>query len=206
MIGQTCRRQYRNVRMKLWTSVSGNCLYCHRRKERKKGNFKTRLGLLFQLSKSSESLKPYIYFLATTSPGNTIDFDTITSCRRKTRLLRSHDWSQFCICLGGASCLILSQNRTNPKYSCVTFDTQSNKMLFISTGQHFFGIQYYGECWGGEEADLSYDQYGSNPAGCYNNMVGKAWHNFVYKFNSEYKDILGPYSGLENDLRPLFFP
>ncbi|RMX59639.1 hypothetical protein pdam_00010486, partial [Pocillopora damicornis] len=49
--------------------------------------------------------------------------------------------------------------------------------------QEYFGIQYYGECWGGEEADLSYDQYGSNPAGCYNNMVGKAWHNFVYKFN-----------------------
>ena len=79
-------------------------------------------------------------------------------------------------------------------------------MLFIWTGQEYFGIQYYGECWGGEEADLSYDQYGSNPAGCYNNMVGKAWHNFVYKFNSEYKDIWSPYSSLENDLRPLFFP
>ncbi|KAL9981394.1 hypothetical protein ACROYT_G010094 [Oculina patagonica] len=49
--------------------------------------------------------------------------------------------------------------------------------------QQYFGLQYYGECWGGEEADLTYNQYGSNPAGCYNNMVGKAWHNYVYKFD-----------------------
>lgn len=55
------------------------------------------------------------------------------------------------------------------------------------TGQQYFGLQYYGECWGGEEADATYDKYGSNPGGCYNNMVGKAWHNFVYKFVSKYK-------------------
>ncbi|PFX26175.1 hypothetical protein AWC38_SpisGene9148 [Stylophora pistillata] len=49
--------------------------------------------------------------------------------------------------------------------------------------KEYFGIQYYGECWGGDKGNLSYKQYGSNPAGCYKNTVGKAWHNFVYRFN-----------------------
>ena len=34
---------------------------------------------------------------------------------------------------------------------------------------------------------MTYDKYGSNPGGCYNSMVGKAWHNFVYKFISKYR-------------------
>ena len=63
------------------------------------------------------------------------------------------------------------------------FKTKEN----LTAGQQYFGLQYYGECWGGEEADLTYDEYGSNPGGCYKNMVGKAWHNFVYKFVGKYR-------------------
>lgn len=59
--------------------------------------------------------------------------------------------------------------------------------MFI--GQQYFGLQYYGECWGGEEVDVIYDKYGFNFGGCYNNMVGKVWYNFVYKFVSKYKFV-----------------
>lgn len=29
--------------------------------------------------------------------------------------------------------------------------------------------------------------YGSDPLGCYDNLVGMEWHNMVYKFESKYK-------------------
>ncbi|CAH3194308.1 unnamed protein product, partial [Porites evermanni] len=48
--------------------------------------------------------------------------------------------------------------------------------------QQYFGIQYWGECWGGEDADETYNMYGSDPLGCYDNLVGMEWHNMVYKF------------------------
>ena len=113
--------------------MSGNCLYCHRRKERKKGNFKTRLGLLFQLSKSSESLKSYIYFWQLHLRATPYTLIPFTSCRRKTRLLRSHDFSQFCICLSGASCLILSQ--TEPIQSIPALPSTLNQIKCSSFQQ-----------------------------------------------------------------------
>ena len=57
----------------------------------------------------------------------------------------------------------------------------------IISGQQYFGIQYWGECWGGEDADETYNMYGSDPLGCYDNLVGMEWHNMVYKFESKYK-------------------
>lgn len=52
----------------------------------------------------------------------------------------------------------------------------------LNRHQEYFAIQFWGECWAGEEADLTYDMYGEDPKGCYNNMVGMAFHNMVYKF------------------------
>ncbi|XP_068750199.1 uncharacterized protein [Montipora capricornis] len=49
--------------------------------------------------------------------------------------------------------------------------------------QEYFGIQFWGECWAGEDSDLTYDQYGEDPSGCYENLVGMAMHNMVYKFD-----------------------
>lgn len=48
--------------------------------------------------------------------------------------------------------------------------------------QEYFGVQYWGECWGGEDADETYNMYGENPQGCYDNVVGMDLHNMVYKF------------------------
>ena len=68
--------------------------------------------------------------------------------------------------------------------------TLAIKFILLSktiSGQQHFGIQYWGECWGGEDADETYNMYGSDPLGCYDNLVGMEWHNMVYKFESKYK-------------------
>ncbi|KAJ7351836.1 metalloendopeptidase [Desmophyllum pertusum] len=43
-----------------------------------------------------------------------------------------------------------------------------------------FGIQYYGECWTGNEAEHTYDMYGSS-TDCWN-QVGRENTNYVYEF------------------------
>lgn len=63
-------------------------------------------------------------------------------------------------------------------------------MLFLvatkakQTNSKFFGIQYYGECWGG---DGDYDRHGKSRncvwlSGAY---VGKALTNYVYMLTGE---------------------
>lgn len=52
----------------------------------------------------------------------------------------------------------------------------------------FFGIQFYGECWSGVNAALSYDKYGPSPR-CIQN-VGMDLANFVYRFVGEENECL----------------
>ena len=46
-------------------------------------------------------------------------------------------------------------------------------------------IQFYGECWSGMTAPLTYDRYGRS-SNC-GNYVGKSWANVVYRFIGEGK-------------------
>lgn len=48
-------------------------------------------------------------------------------------------------------------------------------------GFKVFGVQFYGECWSGENAELTYDKYGSSDDCDLINKVGKNWSNFVYR-------------------------
>ncbi|KXJ24612.1 uncharacterized protein LOC110247930 [Exaiptasia diaphana] len=52
--------------------------------------------------------------------------------------------------------------------------------LAQSEDHRYFGLQHYGECWSGKNADLTYARDGSSDA-CVNG-VGKKGANFVYKF------------------------
>lgn len=56
------------------------------------------------------------------------------------------------------------------------------RVYMISLGYDVFAIQFYGECWSGPDAGLTYDEYGPNPDGCFNNTVGTHYTNFVYRF------------------------
>ena len=47
-------------------------------------------------------------------------------------------------------------------------------------GLSVFGIQYYGECWSGLDAENMYNKYG--PSGNCENGVGKKGTNYVYKY------------------------
>lgn len=49
------------------------------------------------------------------------------------------------------------------------------------TGYQVFGMQYYGECWGGNADTVQYDKYGIAPSRMCWNGVGKNWANYVYK-------------------------
>jgi hypothetical protein len=51
--------------------------------------------------------------------------------------------------------------------------------VLLST-HRYFGLQQYGECWSGKDAELTYARDGSSDA-CVK-KVGKTGANFVYKF------------------------
>ncbi|XP_020894702.1 uncharacterized protein LOC110233724 [Exaiptasia diaphana] len=51
-------------------------------------------------------------------------------------------------------------------------------------GYDVFAIQFYGECWSGPDAGLTYDEYGPSPDGCVNSTVGADYTNFVYRFQA----------------------
>ena len=53
--------------------------------------------------------------------------------------------------------------------------------IFIISGYKWFGVQFYGECWSGPEASLTYNRYGPSDS-CWEG-VGKDWTNMVYKLN-----------------------
>ena len=46
-------------------------------------------------------------------------------------------------------------------------------------GWKYFGIQFYGECWGGQDKSTSYDMHGKS-TNCVMG-VGKEYTNYVYK-------------------------
>lgn len=48
-----------------------------------------------------------------------------------------------------------------------------------------FGVQYYGECWSGNEGDKTYSEYGSSP-NCWKGVGGRRT-NFVYEFVDDNK-------------------
>ena len=50
-----------------------------------------------------------------------------------------------------------------------------------SAGYVYFAIQYWGECWTGSEAHLTYDMHGESSTGCWQDTVGKGGYNFVYQ-------------------------
>lgn len=50
-----------------------------------------------------------------------------------------------------------------------------------SAGYVYFSIQFWGECWSGEEAHKTYDMYGSSRNGCQDNTWGREMHNYVYR-------------------------
>ena len=50
-------------------------------------------------------------------------------------------------------------------------------------GYLYFGLQFYGECWSGPLAHLTYDRDGSS-TNCYEG-VGKKQANFVYMLSGE---------------------
>lgn len=52
----------------------------------------------------------------------------------------------------------------------------------------YFGIQFYGECWSGITAPLTYDRYGQSQR-C-TSEVGRARANLVYRFIGEEKECL----------------
>jgi len=52
----------------------------------------------------------------------------------------------------------------------------------------YFSIQFYGECWSGETAPLTYDRYGPS-SNCFFN-VGKQWTNLVYRFIGNERECL----------------
>jgi len=49
-------------------------------------------------------------------------------------------------------------------------------------GYEIFSVQFYGECWSGNEAATSYDKFGMS-TNCWKG-VGKDWTNMVYKLNN----------------------
>jgi hypothetical protein len=65
----------------------------------------------------------------------------------------------------------------------------TNRLCLVSEFT-FFSLQFYGECWSGEDAGLTYDEYG--PSGdCDNvNKVGKHWTNYVYRFVCKYGSMI----------------
>ena len=100
------------------------------------------------------------------------------------------------ICLKSLLIRLTAEKKTCPALSRIhlaLWKTLAIKFILLSktiSGQQYFGIQYWGECWGGEDADETYNMYGSDPLGCYDNVVGMEWHNMVYKFESKYKKTL----------------
>lgn len=52
----------------------------------------------------------------------------------------------------------------------------------------YFSIQFYGECWSGKNAPLTYDQYGTS-SNCYFD-VGKQLTNVVYRLVGDEKECL----------------
>lgn len=53
-------------------------------------------------------------------------------------------------------------------------------IFYFCCSVRYFGLQHYGECWSGKNADITYARDGSSDA-CVNG-VGKKGANFVYKF------------------------
>lgn len=54
-------------------------------------------------------------------------------------------------------------------------------ILSLSLLFQVFGMQYFGECWGGNADTVQYDKYGIAPPQMCWNGVGKHWTNYVYK-------------------------
>ena len=48
-------------------------------------------------------------------------------------------------------------------------------------GWVYFGIQFWGECWSGPNAHVTYDVYGKTTTGCFNDTWGMEFSNFVYR-------------------------
>lgn len=48
-------------------------------------------------------------------------------------------------------------------------------------GWVYFGIQFWGECWSGPSAHVTYDVYGKTTTGCFNDTWGMEFSNFVYR-------------------------
>lgn len=68
--------------------------------------------------------------------------------------------------------------------------------IAASKGYTVIGLQFYGECWSGPNADITYDKYGpaescingdyrliSNSSNC-GHFMGKSWTNHVYRINT----------------------
>lgn len=54
----------------------------------------------------------------------------------------------------------------------------------LSKHYDVFGVQFYGECWSGDEGYKTYDKDGFNLQGCWEG-VGKSNNNYVYAFTSK---------------------
>ena len=65
----------------------------------------------------------------------------------------------------------------------------------MKTNSSFFGIQFYGECWGDSD---QYDEYGpsSNCVQLNGANVGKKWANYVYMLTGEGASKLQGHVGL----------
>ena len=48
----------------------------------------------------------------------------------------------------------------------------------------YFGVQFWGECWSGPAAHVTYDNFGQ-ASNCYKNMVGLHFSNYVYRLTGE---------------------
>nr|XP_058971716.1 uncharacterized protein LOC131798070 [Pocillopora verrucosa] len=75
--------------------------------------------------------------------------------------------------------LKLKSFRGNIDWTDMTKIVRACAQIAKERGLPVFGIQYYGECWSGLDAENTYNKYG--PSGDCWNGVGKEGTNYVYK-------------------------
>ena len=73
----------------------------------------------------------------------------------------------------------LKSFRANIDWTDMTKIVRACAQIAKERGFPVFGIQYYGECWSGLDAENTYNNYG--PSGDCWNGVGKEGTNYVYK-------------------------
>jgi len=68
-------------------------------------------------------------------------------------------------------------NKKELVFDILEFDGYNKQYVYSCS------VQFYAECWSGENAPLTYDRYG-NSSRC-TEHVGKAYTNMVYRFEGD---------------------